>query len=64
MHNIVNGMERMAGYVNFVCVDQILKLELLSMAKEFKLEMEGCIIWWLNGNKENRSYKENRDFDW
>lgn len=53
-----NGIEGMAGYVGFVCVDQISKFELLSMTKEFKLDMERCGIWWLDGNSENGGFRE------
>lgn len=41
-------------YVDYYSEDHISKHELLSIAKEFKLDIEQCTIWWLdavNGNK-------------
>lgn len=53
-----NGIERMAGYVDFVCSDQISKIEILTMAKQFNIDVERCSIWWLDGNVENRNFRE------
>ena len=44
MHYIVGGVQGIAGYVDFCCADQISKLELLTMAKELRLNVEGCSI--------------------
>ena len=55
---MVTGIEGMAWYVDYVCADEISKLELLSKAKNFKLEEEVCTIWWLDVHSENKGYKE------
>ena len=48
----------MTGYIDYYCADQISKLELISMAKEFKLKVEGCSIWWLDITSGEKGYKE------
>ena len=58
IHYIVGGVKGFVGYVDFCCADQIFKLELLTMAKELKLNVEGCSIWWLDNNGENKRLKE------
>ena len=58
MHYIIGGVQGLAGYVDFCCADQISKLELLTMAKELGLNIEGCSIWWLDSIGENKGLKE------
>lgn len=55
---MVSGVEVLAGYVDYVCANQMLRLELLSMARESKLEVEGCSILWLHVHGENKGLKE------
>ena len=45
MYYIVGGVQGFAGSVDYCCADQISKLELLTMAKELRLNVEGCNIW-------------------
>lgn len=44
MHYTNDGVEGIAGYVDHCCADQISSIELISMAMDFKLEVEGCSI--------------------
>lgn len=55
---IIGDIEGHAGYVDYCYEDQISKIELLSMAKEFKLDVEGCTIWWLDVVSGNKGFKE------
>ena len=58
MHYIDGGVKRFVGYVDFYCADHISKLELLTMVRELKLNVEGCSIWWLDSIGENKGLKE------
>ena len=58
IYYIVGGVQGLAGYVDFCYADQISKLELLTMAKELRLNVEGCSIWWLDSIGENKGLKE------
>ncbi|XP_039128877.1 uncharacterized protein LOC120265007 [Dioscorea cayenensis subsp. rotundata] len=55
---INDGVQRLAGYVDYCCADQISRLELISMAMEFDLPIEGCSIWWVDSGGENNMLKE------
>lgn len=58
MHCMVDDIEAFVGYVDYVCADQISRLELLSMARELKLEVERCNIWYLDAHSASKSLKE------
>lgn len=61
---MIGNIEGHAGYVDYCYEDQISRLELLSMAKEFKLDVEQCTIWWLdvvNGNKGLKEIQTDQD---
>lgn len=58
MHYIVGGIEGLAGYVDYCCADQISRLELIYMAREFNLEVEGCSLWWLDVTSGHKGLKE------
>ena len=55
---MIGGIEEIAGYVGYCCADQISRLKLVSMAKEFKLDVEGCAMWWVDVKGENKGLKE------
>lgn len=55
---MVDGIKRMVGHVDYCCANQISKIELLSMAHDFKLDIQGCTIWWLNTTQGNIEWKE------
>lgn len=44
---INGGVERLTDYVDYCCGDQISRIEMISMAMEFNLPVEGCSIWWV-----------------
>lgn len=48
----------MVGHVDYCYVDQISKFDLLSMAEDFKLDVEGCTIWWLDTSQGNIGWME------
>ena len=58
MNYIVGGVKGLAGYIDFCCADHISKLELLTMAKELRLNVECCSIWWLDSIGENKGLKD------
>ncbi|KAJ0977837.1 hypothetical protein J5N97_013311 [Dioscorea zingiberensis] len=58
MHYIVGAIEGMAGYVDYCCADQMSKIELISMAKELKLQVDDCSVWWLDLFSEKKGVKE------
>ena len=39
---------RLGGYADYYCVDKMSKLEIMSIAKEMNLHVEGCSFWWLD----------------
>lgn len=48
LHYNCGGMERMVGHVDYCCADQILRIELFAMAREFNLNVNECSVWWVN----------------
>lgn len=48
----------MVGYVDYCCADQMSKLELIYLATEFRLDVEGCSVWWLDVADEEKGLKE------
>ena len=58
LHYKVGEIDGMAGYIDHCCAYQMPKLELISMAKEFKLDVEGSLFWWLDVTSGEKGYKE------
>lgn len=58
MHYTIDGIEGLAGYVDFCSADQMSRIELLSMAKEFNLNVDLCSIWWLDSFTEFKAMRE------
>ena len=58
MHYMIESIEGMASYVDYCSADQISKIELLSMAREFKLDVQDCTIWWHDVNHGNKGLRE------
>lgn len=58
MYYTSGGIEEFVKYVDYCCADQISKLQLITMAREFKLEVEGCSIWQLDVSGENNGLRE------
>lgn len=58
LHYRLDEIEGFAGYIDYCCADQISRLELVSMAKEFGLDVEGFSIGWLDGRTGVGVYKE------
>ena len=58
LHYKVGDIEGLARYIDYCCADQVSQLELISMAKEFKLNVEGSSIWWLDVTSGEKGYKE------
>lgn len=58
MHYKVGEIEGLAGYVDYCCADQMSRIELISMAKEFQLNVEGCRIWWLKVIRSDQGLQE------
>ena len=50
---MINGI-----YVDYCSAYQISKIELLSMAREFKLDVQDCTIWWHDVNHGNKGLRE------
>lgn len=38
----------MVGYVDYCCADKLSKLEIINMAKELNLQVEGSTFWWMH----------------
>lgn len=47
---MVGEVEGMARYIDNCCANHKSKMELVSIAKEFRLDVEGCSFWWLDVN--------------
>lgn len=58
VHYNGGGGYRFVGYVDYVCADQISRLELVNMGKDLNLNVIGCSIWWVHGNGQDRVLKE------
>lgn len=44
IYYIVDGIERMAGYVDYCCVDQKSRLELFTVTKKYEFEMKSVVF--------------------
>ena len=55
---MIVGIEGMAGHIDYCCADQISIFELLSMAREFKLDIQDCTIWWQDVTHGNKGFRE------
>ncbi|KAJ0963612.1 hypothetical protein J5N97_028734 [Dioscorea zingiberensis] len=51
----------LAGYADYCCMDKISRLEIIGMAKELKLDVEGCSLWWMNPMNDKASLSEIKD---
>ena len=58
LHYMVGDIKGVAWYIDYCYADQMSKVELISMAKEFKLDIKGSSIWWLNVTSGEKGYKE------
>lgn len=38
----------LVGFVDFCCKDKISFVEILNMAKQLRIDVEGCTLWWLD----------------
>jgi len=61
MHYAIGMVERFAGFVDFCSLDQISRIELLAMAREFSLDVTNCKMWWLDVSREPSELREIRD---
>ena len=55
---------KLAGFADYVCPDKMSRLEIISMAKEMNLQVEGCTFWWLHlksSDMDIREIKNNAD---
>lgn len=48
----------MVGYIDYSCADLISKHELISMAKEFGLDVKGCSFGWIDVNGQEKGLQE------
>lgn len=55
---MVENIKGNAGYIDYCCANQISRLELLSMATEFGLDVQGCTLCWLDVYGEDKGLKE------
>lgn len=55
---IVGEVEGIARYIDYCCADLMPKLELISMAKEFMLDVKGCSLWWIDVNGQEKGLQE------
>lgn len=60
MHYSIGCMENLVGYVDYCCADQMLRLELLSMAREFKIEVDGCNLCWFDVSNASKGLRETK----
>ncbi|XP_039140377.1 rRNA biogenesis protein RRP5-like [Dioscorea cayenensis subsp. rotundata] len=58
MHYVVGAVKSFVGHVDYCSADQMSRLELISMAKEFGLDIDRCTIWWLVVFGEVQDLKE------
>ena len=49
---------KLGGYADHFCLDKMSRLELVSIAKEMKLDVEGCKYWWLDIISDRMGMKE------
>lgn len=74
LHYVTSGVEGLAGYVDFcyplkrmdliqlfITSYQMSKIELLSLAREFNLDVNSYILWWLDRNSGLREIKDDLD---
>lgn len=48
----------LVGYVDYCCPDKMSKIELVNMAKELNLDVEGCHLRWLDIMSDNMGLKD------
>ncbi|XP_039133195.1 protein diaphanous homolog 1-like [Dioscorea cayenensis subsp. rotundata] len=48
----------LAGFADYCCADKISRLELVDMAKEMGLIVDGCRFWWLDINNSTMGLRE------
>ena len=60
MHYMICSIEEMARYADCYCTDQISRIKVLCMAREFKLKVEGCNIWCVDVSYENKCLRETK----
>lgn len=58
MHYKLGEVEAIARYIDYCHADQISKVELIAMARELNLKIDGCSILWLDITSNDRGYKE------
>lgn len=58
VHYINGDVEGLAGLVDFCCADQMSRIELINMAREFNLDVESCSIWWSDRYSESKGLRE------
>lgn len=49
---------KIASHIGYCCVDKISKLEIINMAKELNLHVEGSTFWWMEVNGGKKSLVE------
>lgn len=52
---------RFSGYVDYCCADKMSRLEIMAMAKELNLVVQGCTFWWLDVMSERMGMREIKD---
>lgn len=51
----------LVGYIDYYCIDKMSRLELLGMAKELGLQVDGCTFWWMRFKGNGLSLAEIKD---
>lgn len=57
IHYTNGGLEKLVGYGDYFCANQMSRLELISMARKFELEVDCCNIWWLDVRSESKGLR-------
>ncbi|XP_039127971.1 uncharacterized protein LOC120264236 [Dioscorea cayenensis subsp. rotundata] len=61
IHYTIGTVETLAGFIDFCCPDLISRIELLSMCREFNLDVSECKMWWLDMTSDPSCLRKIRD---
>lgn len=55
---MLSDIKRIERYVDYCCANQMSRIRLISMAKEFRVQVDDCHVWWLDLRSERKGVKE------
>lgn len=55
---MVGGIEGIAVYMDYCCLGQMSRIEMVCMVREFNLEVEDWNFLWVNIYRENKGLRE------